>query len=70
MRKMLSEILDKRGRRFTKGHALRGRDGIMVSGITRIGNFVQVDFSRVPGVPGDPPLPVVQHVDDLEDMRE
>ena len=66
----LESVSDRKGRRWHVGEALKGRPGVEVALIRKIGNFVQVDFragasARVPVIP--PAL--VMHTGDLAVMR-
>lgn len=58
-------IVDKRGRTFEKGKALRGRPGVVVKDVRRIGNFFQVDFG-MEVEPVQVPQPVVMHAGDVQ----
>lgn len=61
----LTFVQCKRGRRFQTNKPVAGRQGVMVEGIRKTGNFVQVDFRMMRGAEGVAPGPVVLHVDDV-----
>lgn len=59
----------KQGRVFEVGRPLENRALVVVDGIRKTGNFVQVDFRVHRAIGGVAPGPVVLHVADIAEMR-
>lgn len=63
----LKSVTDLRGRSWGRGEPCRGRPGVVVADIRRIGNFVQVDFAKAGALVAVPKVPqsLVLHMADL-----